>query len=65
MPHTMLTPKRLRHYFRTVDGAERFAEGIKAQGARDVVVVPKNFSDALTPASDHGADVIWTEDTTD
>lgn len=65
MPHTMLTPKRLRSYFRTVDGAELFAEGIKARGARDVVVVPKNFSDALTPASDHGADVIWTEETTD
>ena len=63
MPHTMLTPKRLRHYFRTVDGAERFAEGIKARGARDVVVVPKNFSDA--PNWDHGADVIWTEETTD
>lgn len=65
LAYSMLTPKRIRHYFATVQGAEKFANDIKSQGARDVTVVPKNFSDSHAPAADHGADVIWTEDTSD
>jgi hypothetical protein len=65
LAYSMLTPKRLRHYFPTVEGAQKFALLLKEDGARDVTVVPKNFSDSHTPAADHGADVIWTDNTTD
>lgn len=61
----METPKRLRHYFRTTVGAEIFAQDKRDQGAKDVVVAPKNFSDATSADRDYGADVIWTEYTTD
>jgi len=43
----MKTPKRLRHYFRTKVGAEIFAEDMRDRGAKDVVIVPKNFQTQL------------------
>ena len=63
------TPKRLRFYFRSSKGAEAFAAAKREEGARDVVVVAKDFTDRarfpLAERPDHGADVIWTELTED
>jgi hypothetical protein len=63
-----MTPKRLRWNFRTVEAAESFAEQKRQTGARDITVIPKlNIEDkarGFIPRVE-GADVCWTEDTTD
>jgi hypothetical protein len=65
----MMSPKRQRHYFLTLEGAEGFAAQIQAGGARDVVVVPAvNVEDYVRGYENprvNGASVCWTEDTTD
>jgi hypothetical protein len=49
------SPKRFKYNFSTLEGAETFADQKRQGGAKDVSVVPR----------DSGADVAWTEYTSD
>ena len=64
------TPKRFKWFFETVEGAERFAAAKRDDGCTDVLVIPKYnvedlCRDVTSKARVEGADVAWTEDTTD
>jgi hypothetical protein len=62
-----MTPKRLRWTFSTAEAAESFAEQKQQTGAQDVTIIPKlnaeDMSRGIEPRVE-GADVVWTEDTT-
>jgi hypothetical protein len=60
----MTTPKRLKHNFSTLEGAEIFASQKKKSGAKDVVVT-ELVDIRNTVIISNGADVAWTEYTTD
>ena len=64
------TPKRFKWFFETVEAAERFAAAKRDDGSTDVLVIPKYnvedlCRDVTSKARTAGADVAWTECTTD
>ena len=64
----MMTPKRLKYNFSTLEGAEIFANQKRQTGAKDVTVITRvNVEDKARGmiARVEGADVAWTEYTTD
>ncbi len=63
-----MTPKRLSWNFNTVEAAEKFAEQKRQTGGQDVTVITRlNVEDKARGmvARVEGADVCWTEYTTD
>jgi hypothetical protein len=63
-----MTPKRLRWNFHTAEAAEVFAEQKRQTGAHDVTVITRvNVEDKARGmiARVEGADVCWTEYTSD
>lgn len=64
------TPKRFKWFFETVEAAEQFATEKRNDGAIDVLVIVKHnvedlCRDVTSKARVEGADVAWTEYTTD
>ncbi len=64
------TPKRFKWFFETVDAAEKFAANKRDDGSTDVLVIVKHNEedlcrDVTSKARVMGADVAWTEYTTD